>query len=50
MHKQMLLFLCRYLTEQALALGEATHGRVKRAQLIEVLAGTEKCFFEEVSP
>jgi hypothetical protein len=35
--KLPLLFLNRWLVEQMLALGEATEGRVKRAQMLECL-------------
>ena len=38
---QMLL-VSRYLTEQMLSLSEATEGRVKRPQLVEVLLRTER--------
>jgi hypothetical protein len=37
-----LLFLERYLTEQMLAIGEATNGRIKRAQLVDLLARAER--------
>lgn len=40
--RPMLLFLSRYLTEQMLALNEATEGRVKREHLISVLERVEK--------
>jgi hypothetical protein len=35
--KLALLFISRWLVEQLLALGEATEGRVKRAQMVECL-------------
>lgn len=38
----LLLFLSRYLTEQMLAIGEATEGRIKRAQLVDLLLRTER--------
>ena len=41
----MLLFLSRLLTEQLLALGEHTEGRVNRARMLEVLARTERHLF-----
>lgn len=37
-----LLFLSRYLTELMLALAEATEGRVKRPQLVEILTRAER--------
>lgn len=40
--RAMLLFLSRFMVEQVLALGEATHGRVDRAGMLEVLARTER--------
>ena len=40
--KPALLVLSRWLTEQALALAEATGGRVKRADLLDILARTER--------
>ncbi len=40
--KPALLVLSRWLTEQALALAEATEGRVKRADLVDILAQTER--------
>jgi hypothetical protein len=39
-----LLFLSRWLLEQALSLGEATEGRVNRAQLSECLSRAERTF------
>jgi len=35
--RQSMLFLCRWLVEQLLGLGEATDGRVKRQQMLSVL-------------
>jgi len=40
--KSALLVLSRWLTEQALALSEATEGRVKRADLVDILERTER--------
>lgn len=44
--KPMLLFLTRFMTEQLLGFAEATEGRVKRHHLLEVLADTERHFFQ----
>ena len=41
----LLQLVSRFLVEQLLALGEATHGRFKRPQLLEVLARTRRRFF-----
>lgn len=38
--RAMLLFLSRYVTEQLLALGEATQGRIDRKKKLEVLDAT----------
>jgi len=48
--KPMLLFLSRFMSEQLLALGEATEGRLKRAQLLEVLARTQRHFLSKGRP
>lgn len=40
--KPMLLFLSRWVLEQLLAFREATHGRVNRSDLIEVLTQTQR--------
>jgi hypothetical protein len=40
--KAALLVLSRWLTEQALALAEATEGRVKRPDLVDILERTER--------
>ncbi len=45
--KPMLLFLSRFMTEQLLALGEATHGRVTRAVMLDLLARTERLFAKD---
>lgn len=37
-----LVFLSRYLTEELLALGEATEGRIRRRQLVECLDEVER--------
>ncbi len=39
--RPMLLFLSRFMTEQALGLNEATQGRIDRARMIRVLERTE---------
>ena len=43
--KGMLLFLSRFMTEQLLALGEATNGRVSRSRMLDVLDRTKTSFF-----
>lgn len=48
--RPMLLFLSRFMAEQLLGLAEATEGRVKRPQLLDVLARTERLFFEGLTP
>lgn len=45
--KLPLLFLNRWLVEQMLALGEATEGRVKRAQMLECLDQVQRRLKEE---
>jgi hypothetical protein len=40
----MLLFLTRFITEQVLSLAEATEGRLKRKQLIELVDSVERRF------
>lgn len=40
--RPMLLFLCRFMTEQALGLNEATEGRINRARMVRVLERTER--------
>lgn len=47
--KPMLLFLTRFLTEQVLALAEATEGRIKRAQLRELVDSVERRFLDEAA-
>lgn len=44
--KPMLLFLSRWILEQLLAFGEATHGRVNRPRLVEVLTHTQRNLLE----
>lgn len=41
-HRDLLLFVSRFMTEQLLGLLEATQGRVNRSKLLEVLAQTER--------
>jgi hypothetical protein len=43
--KGMLLFLSRFVTEQLLALGEATDGRINRSRMLDVLDRTRTSFF-----
>jgi len=38
----LMLFVSRYLTEQMLAIAEATEGRIKRPQLVDLLLRTER--------
>lgn len=38
----LLLFLSRYLTEQMLAIGDATEGRIKRPLLVDILLRAER--------
>lgn len=45
--KLPLLFLNRWLVEQMLALGEATEGRVKRAQMLECLDQVQRRLREQ---
>jgi hypothetical protein len=40
--KPLLLFLSRFLTEQALGLNEATQGRIDRKRMLTVLGRTER--------
>ncbi len=40
--KPMILFLSRFITEQLLALGEATEGRVTRARMLDALTRIER--------
>ncbi len=40
--KPLLLFLSRFMTEQALGLNEATEGRIDRRRMIQVLERTER--------
>ncbi len=40
--RPLLLFLSRYLTEQALGVNEATEGRIDRQRMISVLERTER--------
>ncbi len=40
--KGLLLFLSRFMTEQALGLNEATEGRIDRGRMLRVLERTEK--------
>jgi len=48
--KPMLLFLSRFMSEQLLALGEATEGRLKRKHLLEVLSRTQRHFLSKGRP
>ncbi|MCU0700222.1 MAG: hypothetical protein MUC96_27255 [Myxococcaceae bacterium] len=47
--KPMILFLTRYVSEQLLALGEATQGRVNRARMLDALGRTERHFQRKAS-
>ena len=40
--KPLLLFLSRFMTEQALGLNEATEGRIDRRRMLQVLERTER--------
>lgn len=40
--KSLLLFLSRFMTEQALGLNEATEGRIDRPRMLRVLERTER--------
>jgi hypothetical protein len=40
--RDLMIFLSRYLTEQMLAIGEATQGRLKRPQLVDLLLRAER--------
>ncbi|MBS1153393.1 MAG: hypothetical protein H6Q89_5091 [Myxococcaceae bacterium] len=40
--RPLLLFLCRFMTEQALGLNEATEGRIDRRRMLQVLERTER--------
>lgn len=40
--KPMILFLTRFISEQLLALGEATEGRVTRARMLDALTRIER--------
>ncbi len=44
--KPFLLFLSRWLVEQMLSLGEATEGRIKRAQMVSCLERLERRLIE----
>jgi hypothetical protein len=44
-----MILISRYLTEQMLALGEATEGRLERAKLVSCLTQTERRFLSAVS-
>ena len=46
--RPMILFLSRYMTEQVLALSEATEGRINRRLMLNVLDNTERFFFPGV--
>jgi hypothetical protein len=48
--KTMMLFVTRYLTEQLLALAEATEGRIKRTQLAALLDNMARYFVQHYSP
>lgn len=48
--KAMMLFLSRFMAEQLLGLAEATEGRLKRPQLLDVLDRTERLFFKGLTP
>ncbi len=47
--RPMLLFISRYLTEQVLALQEATQGRINRQRMVDVLDKTERCLLPPVT-
>ena len=40
--RPLLLFLSRFMTEQALGLNEATEGRIDRRRMLQVLERTER--------
>jgi hypothetical protein len=46
----LMLFLSRYLTEQMLAIAEATQGRLKRPELVDLLLRAERRLKESESP
>lgn len=48
--KPMILFLSRFITEQLLALGEATEGRINRARMIDALGRIERHLAVKDSP
>jgi hypothetical protein len=48
--KPMILFLTRFISEQLLALGEATDGRVTRARMLDALGRIERHFRSKVIP
>jgi hypothetical protein len=48
--KPMILFLCRYIVEQALSLSEATEGRVARRHFGELVDRTEHHFNLKATP
>lgn len=48
--RPMLLFLSRFMAEQLLGLAEATDGRLKRPQLLDVLDRTERLFLKGLTP
>lgn len=48
--RPMLLFLSRFMTEQLLALGEHTQGRITRARMLDVLERTERHFVSRMTP
>jgi hypothetical protein len=48
--KPIILFLSRFITEQLLALGEATEGRVTRSLMLDALTRIERHFALKDSP
>lgn len=48
--KPMILFLSRFISEQLLALGEATEGRVNRPRMLDALSRIERHFASKGPP
>ena len=46
----MILFLSRFISEQLLALGEATEGRVNRPRMLDALSRIERHFASKGPP
>lgn len=46
----LLQFLSRFMTEQLLALGEATEGRINRPRMLQLLERTRTIFFSGMTP